>query len=218
MATPSSGERLDHRVIARFVETGSKVLDLGCGKGDLLLLLYREKQAGVHGIELDDKAVQECVKRGLSVFHGDIESGLSEYPDRSFDYVILNQSMQEVKRVDLLLQEALRVGAKVIVGFPNFAHVSARMMLLLKGKAPVTGALPYPWYGTPNVRFLSIRDFEDLCRGMGLRVLASVGLGASGIVTFFPNLFARDAVFVLSRGNGSAHERDPMASQKGEKR
>ncbi|MCG6537929.1 MAG: methionine biosynthesis protein MetW, partial [Syntrophales bacterium LBB04] len=158
MRTPSAEERLDYRVIAGIVEAGSRVLDLGCGKGDLLLMLSQKKSARVQGIELDDKAVQECVKRGLSVFHSDIETGLSEYPDRSFDYVILNQSMQEVRKVDYLLREALRVGNRVIVGFPNFAHVRARLMLFLGGKAPFTGSLPHRWYGTPNVRFLGIPD------------------------------------------------------------
>jgi methionine biosynthesis protein MetW len=199
MRTPSAEERLDCRVIAGIVEAGSRVLDLGCGKGDLLLLLSREKNARIQGIELDDKAVQECVKRGLSVFHSDIETGLSEYPDRSFDYVILNQSMQEVRNVDYLLREALRVGNKVIVGFPNFAHVRARIMLFLGGKAPITDSLPYCWYDTPNVRFLSIRDFEELCRSKGLKIVKTIYLGANRIVTFWPNLFAQAAIFVITK-------------------
>jgi methionine biosynthesis protein MetW len=199
MRTPSAEERLDYRVIAGIVEAGSRVLDLGCGKGDLLRLLSREKNARIQGIELDDKAVQECVKRGLSVFHSDIETGLSEYPDRSFDYVILNQSMQEVRKVDYLLREALRVGNMVIVGFPNFAHVRARVMLFLGGKAPITDSLPYCWYDTPNVRFLSIRDFEELCRSKGLKIVKAIYLGANGIVTCCPNLFAQGAIFVITK-------------------
>ena len=213
-----NGERLDHQVIAGWWSRGPRSWTSGAAKAICLLLLRRDKRAMVQGIELDDKAVQECVKRGLSVFHGNIETGLSEYPDRSFDYVILNQSMQEVKRVDHLLLEALRVGAKAIVGFPNFAHLNGRLMLLLKGKAPVTSSLPFSWYGTPNVRFLSIRDFEELCRTMGFRILANIGLGDSGIVKRFPNLFARDAVFVLSKGDGVMKETPHLGGQRGEER
>jgi methionine biosynthesis protein MetW len=162
-------------------------------------MLVREKNASVQGIELDDEAVHRCVERGLTVFQGDIESGLADYPDHSFDDVILNQSMQEVRKVDFVIQECLRVGKRVIVGFPNFAHINARLTIFFKGKTPVTRSLPHFWYATPNVRFLSIRDFEDFCRSKGLRVLKAVYLGAGRTLTCCPNLFARNAIFVVEK-------------------
>ena len=161
-------------------------------------LLVREKQASVQGIELDDEAVHRCVEKGLTVFQGDIESGLADYPDQSFDVVVLNQSMQEVRKVDFVIRECLRVGKRVIVGFPNFAHINVRATIFFKGKTPVTRSLPHYWYETPNVRFLSIRDFRSFCRGKGLRVLKAVYLGAGRTVPCCPNLFARNAVFVLA--------------------
>ncbi len=191
--------RLDHDIIYRIVEPESKVLDLGCGTGDLIYRLARDKGAKVQGIEYDDDAIQECVKRGLSVFHSDIEGGLVEYPDGSFDYVILNQSMQEVKKVDLVIQDALRVGRTVIIGFPNFAYIGARLMLFFRGKAPITKSLPYLWYDTPNVRFLSITDFRDFCARKGIRILGAYYLGEGKIVTLWPNLFALNAIFVFTK-------------------
>jgi len=177
--------RLDHKIIYQIIETGARVLDLGCGNGDLIYFLAREKGAKVQGIELSEEAIYKCVEKGLSVFHSDIDSGLIEYPDKSFDYVILNQSMQEVKKVDFVLREALRVGKKVIVGFPNFAYVSARLRLFFRGKTPVTRSLPYRWYNTPNLHFLSLSDFKDFCSEKKIEILKSCYLDKKGLVWFW---------------------------------
>lgn len=195
----SKNARLDHRIIFDLIQPGSKVLDLGCGYGDLMDILTREKNVRAQGIEVDDAAVYECVKKGLSVFHSDIETGLTEYPDRSFDYVILNQSMQEVRKADFVIEESLRVAGKVVVGFPNFAYIRSRIMLCFQGRSPMTQSLPYRWYDTPNVRFLSISDFRDFCREKRLRVLEDRYLGGSGELRWLPNLLALNAIFVVTK-------------------
>lgn len=192
-----NGIRPDHRVIFDMIEPGSRVLDLGCGTGDLLQLVARDKEARVQGIELDEHAIYECVRKGLSVCQSDIESGLAEYPDGSFDYVILNQSLQEIRKVFFLLREALRVGNRVIVGFPNFAYINARVCLGLGGKAPMTPSLPYRWYDTPNVRFLSISDFRSFCAEKGFAVRKACFLNGERKITFWPNLRALGAIFLL---------------------
>lgn len=190
--------QLDHKIIFSIIEPDSRVLDLGCGEGDLLYPLVRDKKIRAQGIELNDKAIQECVKKGLSVFQDDIENSLREYPDNSFDYVILNQSMQEVKKADFVILEALRIGKKVIIGFPNFAYFKSRFMLFFLGKSPVTKSLPYLWYDTPNVRFLSITDFKDFCERKKIKIVEAHYLGKKTFVRFLPNLFALNAVFVLT--------------------
>jgi methionine biosynthesis protein MetW len=190
--------RLDERVIYEIIEPGSKVLDLGCGRGELLALLAEGKKARPQGIELDDEAIYKCVEKGLSVFHSDIDTGLVEYPEKSFDYVILNQTMQEVKKIEYVLQEALRVGKRAIVGFPNFAFIKARLMMFFGGRTPVTASLPYNWYDTPNLRFLSIKDFKNYCRRKQIKIIASHYLGIKSVVRFWPNLLAYNAIFVLS--------------------
>jgi len=189
---------LDHQIIYSIIEPDSRVLDLGCGEGDLLYPLVRDKNVRAQGIELNDKAIQECVRKGLSVFQDDIENGLREYPDHSFDYVILNQSMQEVKKVDCVIQEALRIGTKVIVGFPNFAYIKSRFALFFQGKSPITESLPYLWYDTPNVRFLSITDFKDFCARKNIRIVEAHYMGKKDMVRLLPNLLALNAIFVLT--------------------
>lgn len=197
MTTPSSVTKLEYRLILKMVEKNSSVLDLGCGDGTLLALLAKEKKARVQGIELDEKAIYECVGKGLSVFHGDIDSGLPDYPDKSFDYVILNQSLQQVRDPDKVLNEALRVGREIIVGFPNFAYLKARFDLAVRGKAPITSSLPYEWYNTPNTHFLSISDFIDYCRKRGINMKRRAFVAGRRQIRIMPNLFADIGIFLI---------------------
>lgn len=190
--------RLDHRIIAGLVDYGSSVLDLGCGTGDLLHMLIKKMNVRGQGIEIDEQAIYACVAKGLNVFHGDIDSGLAEYGDKSFDYVILNQSLQQVRYVEAVLKDALRVGKRVIAGFPNFAYFRARVQLSLFGKTPVTGALPYQWYETPNLHFLSIRDFEDYCRINNIRIERRMHIDEKKRIWLFPNLRAQTGIFLIS--------------------
>ncbi|MDD5282355.1 MAG: methionine biosynthesis protein MetW [Candidatus Omnitrophica bacterium] len=191
--------QLDHGVILDLIKPHSTVLDLGCGNGDLLYLLIKEKNARVQGIEIDEQAIYKCVAKGLNVFHGDVDSGLAEFSDKSFDYVVLNQSLQQILHVDKVLIDALRVGKKVIVGFPNFAHYKSRLQMFFQGRTPVTGALPYQWYETPNLHFLSISDFKRYCRIKGINIERGVCIGVTRKTPFLPNLFAETGIFLISK-------------------
>jgi len=190
----------EYSIIAGMVNKSASVLDLGCGNGELLALLKKERGVTkLQGIEIDEQAIYRCVAKGLGVFHGDIDSGLSEYQDKSFDYVILNQSFQQVKKPDVVLSESMRVGRKVIVGLPNFAYITARYHLAVKGIAPVTRSLPYQWYDTPNIHFLSIADFVNYCRKRNINIEKAVYLNKLKPIHLWPNLLALLGVFLISR-------------------
>jgi methionine biosynthesis protein MetW len=200
MSTISSPANPEHQIITNLVKQGSSVLDLGCGDGELLAMLKKENNVTkAQGIEIDEQAIYRCVARGLSVFHGDIDSGLAEYGDKSFDYVILDQSFQQVKKPDVVLSEALRVGREAIVAFPNFAYIAARYHLAIRGRAPITRSLPFEWYNTPNVHFLSIADFTDYCKKRKINIRKAVYLRYSKPVIMFPNLLALLGIFLISK-------------------
>jgi methionine biosynthesis protein MetW len=190
---------LDHRIIVELVQQGASVLDLGCGSGELMYLLAKEKKARCQGIEIDDHAIYDCVARGLCVFHGDIDTGLKDYTDTSFDYVILNQSLQQVRKLEAVLSHSMRVGNKVIIGFPNFAYYRSRAQIFFHGRTPVTPSLPYEWYDTPNLHFLSIIDFTSYCRKKGITIEQAFFLTGEKSIKFFPNIFAQSGLFLISR-------------------
>ncbi len=198
MAIPYEDIRSDHRIILEWVKEGSSVLDLGCGSGELLYLLIKGKKARGHGIEISVDEIYKCVAKGLNVLHGDIENGLADYKDQSFDYVILNQSLQQIRQIDGVLKDALRVGKKVVVGFPNFVYYRARLQILFGGRTPVNAALPYQWYETPNLHFLSILDFIEYCRKKNITIEQRAFLGVSRQVHLFPNVFAQVGIFLIS--------------------
>ena len=199
-------EKIEHQAIMDWIEQDSSVLDLGCGDGDLLTHLIYEKKVHAQGIEISAKAIHRCVARGLSVLQEDIDSGLADYENESFDYVVLNQTLQQVKKPDFVLHEALRVGKKVIIGFPNFLHISARFQMFFRGKVPVTSSLPYVWFDTPNLHFLSVADFREYCERRKIRMLDSVFLRKNKRVRFFPNLFAETALFLLTKHRSNIYK------------
>ena len=193
----------EHKLIMGLIDEGTRVMDLGCGEGDLLLALKVRKNVRAEGIELSDVCIQACVAKGLfNVHHGDLDEGLADYPDKSVDYVILSNTLQVLHRPMLLIREMARVAKKCIVSFPNFAHWPARWQLGWKGRMPKTEKLPYEWYETFNIHLTTIADFRDFCRVAGMRVLQEIPLRTSAaapctIVKFLPNLRADAAIFVV---------------------
>jgi methionine biosynthesis protein MetW len=196
-------KRLDQEIIVDWIETGASVLDLGCGDGELLTRLINERQARAQGIELDEQAIHACVAVGLSVFQEDIDTGLSEYGDQSFDYVVLNQTFQQVKNPSYVLKEALRVGKHVIVGFPNFCHIMSRVQIFFGGRVPVNASLPYQWYETPNLHFLSIADFQTYCKHNAFNIEKAAYVWHGKKVWLLPNVLGEVALFELTQNQKS---------------
>jgi methionine biosynthesis protein MetW len=190
---------IEHKVISSWISSGATVLDLGCGDGELLSMLIRSKQVHAQGVELSEQAIHNCVAAGLSVYQQDIDTGLTEYGDKSVDYVVLNQTLQQVKKPDFAIKEALRVGRKVIVGFPNFCYITDRFQIFLRGKVPVSASLPYEWYDTPNLHFLSIADFKEYCKKNHITIEKAAFISKNRAVKFLPNLFAEVGLFLLSK-------------------
>jgi homoserine O-acetyltransferase/O-succinyltransferase len=193
--------RVDYDLIESLIEPASSVLDVGCGSGDLLANLIRDKNIKGEGVELGRDYVLDCVCRGLPVLQQDVEQGLGYYTDKSFDYVILSQTVQTLKDPEKVLLEMLRVGKKVIVSFPNFAHWRCRLQMAILGKAPVTGNLPFEWHNSPNVHFFTIKDFDVFCDKLVVKVEKKIALCETRVnpVKFAPNFFAEEAVYIMSK-------------------
>lgn len=191
--------RLDYRIILDIVERDSKVLDLGCGDGGLLRLLKESKNVKGVGIENDEEMIYSCVAKDVTVEHADIDDGLSDFPDKFFDYVIINFTLQETKKPKRVIQEALRVGRRVIVSFPNFAFYAVRVSLGLKGRTPQTEALPHRWYETPNLHYFTIKDFKEFCKIENITIERFIGFRRDKIIMVLPNLFTEQSIFVLKK-------------------
>lgn len=193
--------RLDYELIDSLIEPGSRVVDLGCGDGELLARLLQDKNVIAQGIELDQDLVIHCVQRGLSVLHRNIERGLEEFPNDSFDYAILSQTMQTLRDPEKVIRELIRAAKKVIVSFPNFAHWACRLQLALRGCAPQTRQLPFRWYNSPNIHFLSLKDFDRFCAELDIKIEKRIPLGkhVTAGARIWPNLLASQAVYVISK-------------------
>ena len=197
--------RFDLQMIASFIEEKSRVLDLGCGKGDLLEFLKMHKQVVGSGIEIDEKKVIAGIERGLPVLRGDINQETRDYADDTFDFVILSQTLQQVYKPENVIREMLRIGKRGIVSFPCFNHVSIKLQLLFTSKAPVTEELPYEWYNTPNIRVVTLKDFRIFCAKHKIKILQELAISShhkqttGKVVRFFPNWLARYGIYLLSR-------------------
>lgn len=193
--------RADIDIIADLVEPGSQILDLGCGDGEILKKLIFDKKCRGHGVELYHDSIIACVEKGVPVIHGNLDEGLNDYQDHSFDYVILSRTLQVVHKPHLLLREMIRIGKTCIVSVPNFGHVKVRSYLFFRGRMPVTRELPYQWYDTPNIHLLTVRDFYTLCKAEKIEIIKQINLKHGSRKGFwaglYPNLFAEQVIFTI---------------------
>jgi methionine biosynthesis protein MetW len=195
--------RFDLQIIASWIKPHSRVLDLGCGEGDLLLYLKKHKNVVGTGIEHDEAKVAQCIEKGVSVLQGDINDEVLDYPDATFDYVILSQTLQQVYEPAALIASILKIGKKAVVSFPNFSHWLVRLQLLLSGYAPVTRQLPYQWYDTPNIRVITLHDFRRFSQTVGFSILKQAAISVQSrkgkTIAFLPNLRATFGIYLVGR-------------------
>ena len=195
--------RPDLEIIAELVKPGGRVLDLGCGEGELLAHLQEAKQVNGYGLDRGADKIETCMRKGVNVIEQDLDEGLANFPDDSFDMVVMTETLQSVQLPARMLDEMLRIGRECIVTFPNFGHWRSRLYLLLKGRMPMARHLPHPWFDTPNIHLCTFRDFERLVRRKGLRIIQRFVTDASHanrtLTNLFPNLFGSIAFYRLGR-------------------
>lgn len=200
----SQGLRLNYSIITNIVDNGAKVLDLGCGDGDLLAQLIEEKGVKGIGIEISQNSVISALEKGLSVIQGDIDEGLKEFGDKEYDWVILNQTLQSTEKPDYVIEEMLRVGKRAVVSFPNFAYWRVRFYLFFTGHMPKSKILPFEWYDTPNIHLLTVNDFYEFCKKRNIKILKSVYMTKANVkrnflTRLFSSLFSEELIFVISK-------------------
>ncbi len=195
--------RPDLDYIERWINNGSHVLDLGCGDGSLLALLRQRKQVTGYGMEIDTQNILACVRQGVDVIHQDLNEGLDDIDDQSFNTVIMTQSLQQTHKPDRIVEDMLRIGKQAIVTFPNFGHWTVRSYLSIHGRMPVSENLPYTWYDTPNIHFFTFRDFEVLCRERNIKILERTVVDrnhqANWKIKLMPNLLGEIALYHITR-------------------
>jgi methionine biosynthesis protein MetW len=191
--------RSDYAIIGELIDPNTRVLDLGCGEGELLAWLATNKDVDARGVEISGPKAQQAIARGVSVFHSDLEEALADLPDQAFDYVILSQTLQETRAPLKVLEDMLRVGRRGVVAFPNFGHWRVRLAHLLTGRAPKTKLFPHDWYDSPNIHFLTVHDFEAMAVAQNWTVERRIFLQGSRKVNMLPNLLAEVAVFLVRK-------------------